>query len=297
MRAPAVLTVLFTLFPSAAVATPPQATDKALSRFAKAGDLRVHYKSLGTGKTALVLVHGWACDMTVWSDQVPALAGKVRVILIDLPGHGKSDRPKVEYTMDLFARAVDAVLKDAGVEEAALAGHSMGTPVVRQYYRLFPKKVRALIAVDGSLRIITKDPAILDKVVAQFSGPDFKEKADKFLDSMLPPKTPASVRDRIKAAMQNVAPHAALSAMKSMFDPANWKDDKIEVPVQAIMAKSPFWNAEYEEYARKLAPKLDYRVMDGVGHFLMMERPAEFNELLIGFLKKQGLWAGTEKTP
>src|SRR5262249_48902304 len=146
-RAAAVLAVLLAFSPATVRATPP-APDKAPSRFAKSGDLRVHYKSLGTGKTALVLMHGWACDMTVWSDQVPSLAGKVHLILIDLPGHGKSDRPKVEYTMDLFARAVEAVLKDAGVEQAALAGHSMGTPVARQYYRLYPKKVRALIAVD-----------------------------------------------------------------------------------------------------------------------------------------------------
>jgi pimeloyl-ACP methyl ester carboxylesterase len=292
----AALAVLLILPHTDARATPPT-PDKSPSRFAKLGDLRVHYKSLGAGKTALVLVHGWCCDLTVWDDLVPALAGKVRVILIDLPGHGKSDRPKIEYTMDLFARAVDAVLKDAGVEQAALAGHSMGTPVVRQYYRLFPKKTRALIAVDGAFRRFTKDPAVLDKIVAQFSGPDFKEKAGKFLEAMLPPKTPAKVRERIRAAMQNVAPHAALSAMKGMFDPAVWKDDKIEVPVQAIMARSKFWTAEYEEYVRKLAPKLDYRVMDGVGHFLMLERPAEFNEILIGFLKKQGLWAGAEKTP
>src|SRR5262249_33809666 len=115
-------------------------TEKAPSHFAKVDGHKVHYKSLGEGKTALVLVHGWTCDLTVWRFQVPALEGKVHVLLIDLPGHGQSDKPKIEYTMDLFARAIDAVMKDAGVEEAVLAGHSMGTPVVRQFYRLYPKK-------------------------------------------------------------------------------------------------------------------------------------------------------------
>jgi pimeloyl-ACP methyl ester carboxylesterase len=265
--------------------------DVAPSRFAKLDKLRVHYKSLGTGKTALVLVHGWCCDMSFWSEQVPALAGKVRVVLIDLPGHGKSDRPKIDYTMDLFARAVDAVLQDAGVEEAVLAGHSMGTPVVRQFYRLFPKKTRALIAVDGIFRPITLDPAVLDKIVQQFSGPDFKEKAGKFFESMLGPKTPAQVRERAKTAMSNADQHVALSAMKGLFSPALWKEDRIEVPVLAIMAKAPFWNDEYRAAVKKMIPKLDYRKMDGVGHFLMLERPAEFNRILTAFLKQQGLWA------
>src|SRR5262249_13048164 len=99
-------------------AEPADIVAKAPSKFAKLGENRIHYKSLGEGKTALVFVHGWSCDMTFWRHQVGALNGKVRVILVDLPGHGQSDRPKIEYTMDLFARAVDAVLTDAGVDDA-----------------------------------------------------------------------------------------------------------------------------------------------------------------------------------
>jgi pimeloyl-ACP methyl ester carboxylesterase len=265
--------------------------DDAPSRFANLDKLRVHYKSLGTGKTALVLVHGWSCDLSFWSEQVPALAGKVRVVLIDLPGHGKSDRPKIDYTMELFARAVDAVLQDAGVEKAVLAGHSMGTPVVCQFYRLFPKKTRALVAVDGSFRRIKIDQAMVDKILEMFSGPNFKEVADKFVEGMLGPKVPAEVRERVKKAMTSADRHVAVSAMRGMFNPAIWKEDPVEVPVLAIMAKAPFWDDEYKAAVKKMIPKLDYREMDGVGHFLMLERPAEFNRILTAFLKQQGLWA------
>src|SRR4029077_15240857 len=90
--------------------------DRAPSRFAKLDDIRLHYKSLGEGETALVLVHGWTCNMNFWRYQVLAFEGKIRMILVDLPGHGESDKPKVDYTMDLFARPVDAVLKESGGE-------------------------------------------------------------------------------------------------------------------------------------------------------------------------------------
>src|SRR5437763_1691461 len=123
---------------------PADVLDQAPSKFAKVGDLRVHYKSLGEGKTAVVLVHGWCCDHTVWREQAALLNGKVRVLAMDLPGYGQSDKPKTDYTMDLFARGVEAVMRDAGVEQAVLAGHSMGTPVVRQFYRLYPAKTKAL---------------------------------------------------------------------------------------------------------------------------------------------------------
>src|SRR5262245_8728432 len=86
------------------------------SRFARVDGIRVHYKSVGKGREALVFVHGWTCDMSFWRDQAAGLAGTARVILVDLPGHGLSDKPQITYTMDLFARAIDAVLNDAGVD-------------------------------------------------------------------------------------------------------------------------------------------------------------------------------------
>jgi pimeloyl-ACP methyl ester carboxylesterase len=264
--------------------------DKAPSRHAQFKDMKVHYKSLGKGETALVFVHGWTADMTSWRYQVPAFDGKVRMVLIDLPGHGKSDKPKTDYSMEFFAKAVDAVLADAGVEKAVLAGHSMGTPVVRQYYRLYPKKVLGLIAVDGRLQKPDFPPEMIKKFVAQFEGPDFKAVVGKFIDGMLSKSTPEEVRKHLKESYPTAPPHVAVSAMKAMQDPAIWKDDPIKVPVQTILAKpSPFWTADYEKYVRKLAPDVDYQKMDDVGHFLMMEKPKEFNALMMAFLKKNGL--------
>jgi pimeloyl-ACP methyl ester carboxylesterase len=265
------------------------ALERAPSRYATLDGSKVHYKSLGDGPTALVLVHGWSADLTFWRAQVPAFAGKVRLVLIDLPGHGRSDRPEVNYTMDLFARAVDAVLKDAGVEKAVLAGHSMGTPVVRQFYRLYPKKTLGLVAVDGALRSFLTDPAQVDQFVARFEGPDFKEAVGRFVDAMFTEATPQEMRQSVKAVVQQATPRVAVSAMRGMFDPAVWKEDRIEVPLQAIMAKVPHWGADYEAFVKRLAPQADYRTMEGVGHFLMMEKPDAFNAILGEFLTKQGL--------
>jgi len=268
---------------------PADVLDKAASHFARSGDLKVHYKSLGEGKTAVVFIHGWCCDHSVWRAQAAAFDGKVRMLFVDLPGYGKSDKPKIDYTMDVFARGVDAVLADAGVERAVLAGHSMGTPVVRQFYRLFPKKTQALIFVDGALRPFSKDPAQTEKFMSMFKEETFKETAPKFLGSMLTAKTPAAVREQIERLVANTSPQVAISSMRGMLDPKLWKDDPVKVPALALMAKSPFWTDEYKEFAKKVVPELDYREFDGVGHFLFMEQPREINAALAEFLKKQGL--------
>jgi len=208
-------------------------------------------------------------------------------VLIDLPGHGKSDKPKVEYTMELFARGVEAALADAGVEKAVLAGHSMGTPVVRQYYRNHPTKTQALIAVDGALKNLIKDPADIDKIAKLYEG-DFKANVSKFVDTMFAKGTPPELKERIRTAMQGAAPHVAVSALRNMFDPKNWKDDKIEVPLQLVLAKTPFWNDEYQAYVKTLNPDADWQMIEGVGHFLMLEAPKEFNERLLTFLRAKG---------
>src|SRR5262245_37698543 len=113
---------------------------KPESKFAKLDTIRVHYQNYGSGKEALVFVHGWTCNLNFWKANIPAFVNQKRVIAIDLPGHGESDKPQTTYSMDLFARAVDAVLQDAQVERAVLLGHSMGTPVIRQFYRKYPEK-------------------------------------------------------------------------------------------------------------------------------------------------------------
>lgn len=269
--------------------TPTDRLDQAPSRYTRMDSLRIHYKALGQGPTALVLVHGWSCDHTFWREQAAYFADQIRVVVPDLPGHGRSDRPRVQYSINLFARAVEAVLRDAQVASAVLVGHSMGTPVVRQYARLYPNKTKALVAVDGSLRRPVADPRLIEQFAARFEGPQFREAVGQFVDSLFRPDAPAGLRDQVKARMQGASPHVAGSAMRNMLAAASWQDEKVGVPLQAIMAQSPAWSADYEAFVRRLAPTVDYQVMTGAGHFLMLERPKEFNALLARFLRQQGL--------
>jgi pimeloyl-ACP methyl ester carboxylesterase len=284
-----VLPVVLLFLSLARAEVPAQILDAAPSHFAKSGDLKVHYKSLGNGNTALVFVHGWCCDLSVWYDQAVAFNGKVRMIFVDLPGYGKSDKPKIDYTMDVFAKGVDAVLQDAGIEKAVLAGHSMGTPVVRQFYRLYPAKTKALIFVDGAVRPFSTDPAVVDRIMSMFKEETFKETAPKFLGSMLTKTTPTAVREQIERLVENTDPKVAISSMHGMTNPKIWKEDPINVPALAVMAKSPNWSDDYKAFAKKLAPDLDYREFDGVGHFLFMEKPKEINAVMAEFLAKQGM--------
>ena len=263
-------------------------TSEAKSRYAKLDGARIHYQNYGKGREALVLIHGWTCNLHYWRDQVPDFAKRNRVLALDLPGHGQSDKPEVAYTMDLFARAVEAVMRDAKVERAVLVGHSMGTPIARQFYRKYPQKTLAIVIVDGGLRPFG-DKKMRDGFVAAFRAPNYKEAGMQMFAAMAGPKLPAETQEFIKTSFRNTPQHVMVSAMEGMNDDSIYGPDKMNVPVLAILAKSPFWPADTEQFFRSIAPNLDFHMWEGVGHFLMMERPQQFNEEVIVFLTKNSL--------
>jgi sigma-B regulation protein RsbQ len=245
--------------------------------------INIHWTSAGKGKKAVILVHGWTSDESAWAAQVPALAAKYRVITLDLPGHGKSGSPADgKFSMDLFARAVDSVRREAKVTKAVLVGHSMGTPVVRQYARLFPKNTVALVLVDGVVAKPESGP-IYASLAQRFSGPDGPKNHEGFIKALFTVTPEALQAGIIKGSM--ATPESTVTgAMMSMSDPAIWKADVIAVPALGLYAdKSRLGD---KEFMTRVFPKLEYVEIPGTDHFLMMEKPDEFNQLLLAFLAK-----------
>jgi pimeloyl-ACP methyl ester carboxylesterase len=281
----ALLSVLLVV--TSAAAQKPESS-QGESRYTSLDKTRIHYQSYGKGREALVLIHGWSCNLDYWRDQIPDFEKRNRVIAIDLPGHGQSDKPELSYSMDLFARAVDAVLRDAGVKRAVLVGHSMGTPIARQFYRKYPEKTLAIVIVDGALRPFG-DKKMMEGFIGSFRGPNYKEAGNQMFAAMAGPNLTAEIQERIKASFLNTPQYVLVSAMEGMADDSIWGQDKINVPVLAIMAKSPFYPADTEQFYHSLAPNLDFQMWEGVGHFLMMEKPKQFNEAVTGFLDKKSL--------
>jgi len=257
------------------------------SKFATLNGAKIHYQSWGQESDAFVLVHGWSSNLTAWNYQIPELAKRGRVIALDLPGHGQSDKPQLAYTMDHFAAAIDAVMKDAKVEHAVLLGHSMGTPVVRQFYRKYPQKTLAIVIVDGGLRLFgTKE--MREQYLTYFRGPKYKEAGAQMFAQMMG-TLPAAEQERVKTSFANTPQHVLVSAMESMGEESLYGPDKINVPVFAVLAKAPFWPPDTEQFLRGLAPDLELQWWEGVGHFIMMEKPKQFNDAVIAFLNKKNL--------
>jgi sigma-B regulation protein RsbQ len=244
-------------------------------------NLAIHSTVTGKGPKTVILVHGWTCDETTWSEQVPALARNYRVVTIDLPGHGQTAAPADgKLTMDVFARAVEVIRARTKAERVVLAGHSMGTPVIVQYARLFPKHVAAMVFVDGLVTMGGRVPPPVN-----FSGEKGRQSRENMIRGMFTPATTPELRARIEHMMMAAPESTATGAMTGMFDAAVWQNDVLSMPILGLYAdKSSLGN---RAYMNEHFPKMEYHEIAGAGHFLMLEKPEEFNRLLLEFLGKQ----------
>ena len=98
---------------------------------------------------AVLLIHPWAGSLRVWDAIAPALSAGRRVIRLDLPGHGASDKPDVAYGVPLGVRAARAVLDDLGLERASVVGNSLGGAVALALVRDHPERVERLVLIDA----------------------------------------------------------------------------------------------------------------------------------------------------
>ena len=110
---------------------------------------KISYSDTGKGN-AVVLLHGFLENQTMWQDLVPELRQKNRIITIDLLGHGNTECLGYVHSMEDNAEAVQAVLTKLRIRKATFVGHSMGGYVALAYAELYPESMRALVLLNST---------------------------------------------------------------------------------------------------------------------------------------------------
>jgi pimeloyl-ACP methyl ester carboxylesterase len=240
----------------------------------------IHSTERGNGPRTVVFVHGWTCDESSWREQTPYFEKNYRVITLDLPGHGKSGSPtNGPLTMDLFARSIEAVRVEAKAGKIVLVGHSMGTPVIRQYARLYPANVAALVPVDGVLHLSGSANAPNPE---RMKGPEGLKNREAMIRGMFGKSATPAIQDHILKMMLAAPETTAYQAMAATFAAPNWTEEIMSFPALGIYADHS--GADDPVYFKKIFPNGSTVEVPGTGHFVMMEKPADFNKLLADFL-------------
>ena len=268
------------------LAASPAAPLTVLTGSVKAPDgVEIRYEAAGNGEPAIVFVHGWSCDRSYWSGQAAHFAKSRRIVAIDLAGHGESGLGRQRYSIEAFGADVKAVVDALGLRRVVLVGHSMGGPVTLEAARLMPERVVALVPIDTLGRVGAQIPAEERRAFLDPMRADFPTATRKFvLDFMFTPKSDPALAERIAQDIAAAPREVALSALENLFDYDEAKAlAAIKVPLRLINADR--WPTDLAA-ARKHKPDVQLAVTPALGHFPMLEDPAEFNRLLERALKE-----------
>lgn len=262
---------------------------------------KMHYKVCGSGGITLLFVHGFGCDMNCWEKQYEGFRrDTIRMIFVDLPGFGQSDKPDTEYTLDYFADAVHQVLDTLNIQRAVLVGHSLGTPVCRQMVFKYPAVSIALCDVDGVYCLYPHDPSSPEYAAYQqqvndfadlFEGPECEQHITDFVKTLSGPFTPDEIMEYALDIMPQTPEYVANSTMHNLVKPQYWTGEKINVPTLILCTQNSGVTPDNKHLMDELYNDASYIELVNTGHFIMMEDYGIFNNLLERSYEK---WKVTE---
>jgi pimeloyl-ACP methyl ester carboxylesterase len=288
------------------------------SGFIELGSLRVHHKYGGHG-SPVVFVHGLGSSGYMeWRQNLESVAARHRVFAPDLPGYGRSDKPRARYTIPFFARFVRRYMEDRGLRSAALVGTSLGGRIALEVALEEPKRIRKLVLVNTlglgrpqvgpaqfayglvtlprvgeAVMNLTRDalrwapPRIIRRVAGRYAGVTTdleKTMDDTYLNDLREMYRAEGFHDAYLSTIRSlVNPRALFGGQHDVTRRLN----ELKIPVQLIWGSNdPLFPLAHASRAQSLIEHARLAIIDGAGHTPQAERPEEFNRVLHEFLDR-----------
>lgn len=260
------------------------------------------YERNEAGEPSLVFVHGFACSHEDWKLQVDFFRSRYSSVALDLRGHGASDGVSEHCTIEMLGADLTALLKALHLGPVVLIGHSLGCRVVLQAYLSAPESVVGLVLVDGSY-VALGDPAatecaaakmlravgytamlhrLFNDMFVQGSDPVLKERVlNRAL--LLPEKIGSSLLQQVVAWDARVMEHALAQITVPVLILQSTQLNTAYVRVSLQTGESTPWL----DMTQRHVPRARIKILEGVGHFSMLEAPTMVNAAIEAFLREQ----------
>jgi pimeloyl-ACP methyl ester carboxylesterase len=255
----------------------------AATRFATSADgVSIAWRSFGQGEPAIVLVHGWAANSSIWRAQIAALAARYRVVTLDLAGQGASGANRRNWSLPNFAQDVAAVVAGLPNAQVILVGQGMGGPVALEAAPLLGARLHGIIGVE-TFRTIGQPPPLpsqLEQDLQPFRA-DFAGALQRFVTATLFRRQadPAIVRTVVDL-MAQTEPERGMAALAEL----NRLDYAAILPAlktPIVVIDSDLGGAVDESRLHRTAPQLQVITLGGDDSFAMLDDAPRFNSALL----------------
>lgn len=271
-------------------------------RYIKVGKIDTRYWVLGQG-SPLLLIHGLGASCDYWRYNVRALSQGCRVYAFDLPGFGRSYRRIDDYSLAFAGEFVAAFLDRLGVDRISLAGNSLGSAVSLQFAVQYSHRLEKLVLVSSgglgrelhlSYRLL-KIPLLGELMAWAWSTrPGMRLTLRSIVyDSQV--MTEGFVDQMVELARLPGAKEMLLSVARvgidlrgqnmQLLEPILHRVPEIEAPILIIWgAQDPIIPVAHARVAHQLTKNSQLHILDRCGHVPQIEKPEEFNQLVLDFL-------------
>ena len=259
----------------------------AVSGHVRSADgVEIAYADRGDGPVAIVFIHGGLADRTFWAPQFVWLTGRYRLVAVDLAGHGASGSDRKRWTIAAWAGDVRAVADALDLKRVVLVGNSLGGPVALEAAALLKGRVIGVIGVDTLHDATQRIPPDWAHAQAEGFRKDFAGACHGMVEALFHPGAQAELRAWAEKRMCAAPPAVAIGMMEGFggYDMAQ-AFRNAGVPIRAI--NGDLWPTR-TDVNRTVTPDFQAAIMKDAGHYPMLERPAEFNRLLVVYVQTLG---------
>jgi pimeloyl-[acyl-carrier protein] methyl ester esterase len=259
--------------------------------------LKWHYEMEGPdGAPPLLFIHGWGVDSRIWRQQVKHFVQYYRVVVIDLPGHGKSSWKKISLAE--IADDIIVLLDKLGIKETSVVGSSLGGLVALKIFSGHPKKIKCLTLVGSHFKFAKSDdyPYGLDvERIRKLGGQlqtDYPAIVNIFFRSLFTKAERSTRRFKWIQTFRSSISMPEKEALMGLLEILEKEDlrpglSKINVPIQFINGTEDYiFPKETFLHLKERAPQAKFDWLEECGHFPFLSKPYEFNEILERFLIK-----------
>ena len=268
------------------------------SRYVEIDGINTHYVVAGEGRPVL-LIHGLGASMVVWRENIAALAERFRVYAIDLPGHGDSDKPDIEYDADSTVEFLRKFVESLGVGQIALVGNSLGGALALMTALAHPEIVSKLALVSSGLlgrevSIWLRLPSL--PVIGELMNNGPVDSTGFMLRKALFDKSLATQELITELRRTNSLPGAREAVLKIIRNFISlWgvkrryvrarELRRLEMPLLIVWgAEDKIFPVKHAYRAARTNSRVDLHVFSSCGHIPQLERAAEFNGIALEFL-------------
>ncbi|MBW4513244.1 MAG: alpha/beta fold hydrolase [Scytonematopsis contorta HA4267-MV1] len=273
-------------------------TEELQDRYVKVGSINTRYWQLGDSGSIVILLHGGGGYIELWKHNILELAKHHRVYAFDMVGAGRSDKPNAEYTFDFMTQFTRDFMAALNIPRASLIGTSAGGGVALTFALKFPELLDKLIVVSSAglgkeVSLLLRLPTlpVLDKLLSSVSrsGLAMLCKQAVYNSKLI---TDQIVEEFYQMAMLPGATEAILNVSRSNFNiwgqfyqPIVEKLNTITAPTLIIWGRQdPIVPVIHAENAAKNIPNARLEIIEKCGHWVPIEHPHKFNQLVLDFL-------------